>query len=60
MFARASDFLPLFMTRIAANHPDHPMAFNDLAIIADFFYGYSDFHSMPLIGGRPVFPVSIL
>jgi hypothetical protein len=38
VFARVSDFLPLFMTRIAADHPYHAMALNDLAIIADFFY----------------------
>lgn len=32
------------MLRIDANHPNHALAVNDLALITDFLYGSPDFH----------------
>jgi len=36
--------LPLLVFRIDANHSDHALAVNDLALITHLFYGSTDFH----------------
>jgi hypothetical protein len=36
--------LPLFMFGVYANHPHHTFAMDDLALVAHFFYGSTDFH----------------
>ena len=36
--------LSLFVSRVAANDPDRPLAFDDLTFITDGFYGTSDLH----------------
>jgi hypothetical protein len=33
------------MLRIGANHPDHTLAVDDLALVANLFDGRSNFHN---------------
>jgi len=34
------------MLCIDTNHPDHPLAMDDFALVTDFFYRGPDFHGM--------------
>jgi hypothetical protein len=36
--------LPLFVARIGANHPDHALALDDLAILAELLNRRANFH----------------